>query len=99
MGSTDNIDRPLVKMTRTKDDGGYDFYWYNTMMGKQSQIINIIKDTNKSLERIHEMDQQRIFQLEASRDRLEERVDKYDNRVFIFKPWNLFKKKKKNVGD
>lgn len=99
MENLENIDRPLVKMTRTKDDGGYEFYWYKTMMGKQSQIIEIIKDTNKTMERIQEMDKQRINLLEHSRDMLREELDKTEDRVFIFRPWNLFKKKKKNVGN
>ena len=93
------IDRPFVKMTRTKDDGGYDFYWYETMMGKQSQIINIIKDTNNSLEKIHDMDQERIKLLECRIKKLESDILKSNNRIFVFRPWKLFKKKKQNVGD
>lgn len=103
MKTEDKIDRPIVRMTRTRDDGGYDFTWYKTMMGKQSQIINIIKDTNNTLERIHKMDQERISLLKASRDDLQKRFDKleskYNNRVSIFRPWKLFKKRNKNVGN
>jgi hypothetical protein len=95
----EKIDRPIVKMTRTRDDGGYDFYWYKTMMGKQSQIINIIKDTNKTLEELHNMDQTHINLLEDKIKRLETDVLKGNNRIFVFRPWKLFKKKKQNVGN
>ena len=92
------IDRPLVKMTRTRDDGGYNYEWYKTMMGKQSQIINIIKDTNNTLTRIHEMDKVHVNLLEEKVERLSKEVDKLNSRGLVFKPWNLFKKKK-NVGN
>ncbi len=62
-------------------------------------LFHAFKDTNKTMEKIHDMDQVRINLLEDKIKRLESDVLKSNNRIFVFRPWKLFKKKKQNVGD
>jgi hypothetical protein len=98
------IDRPLVKMTRTKDDGGYDFHWYKTMMGKQSQINKLLRDQIELLEGGNETLRSTVKVLQTHRDMLQTDNDryqkKYGSRVFVFQPWNLIKDKTvEDVGD
>lgn len=91
---TEKIDRPLVKMTRTTNDGSYDFYWYETMMGKQNQIneqlleqITILKNTITVLENTVEV-------IDEHKDILQKELNRLDDKILIFQPWN-FKKKKR----
>jgi hypothetical protein len=86
------IDRPLVRMTRTKDDGGYDYYWYKTMMGKQSQINTLLREQIEILG-------SHVETLQTHKGILEKDVESLENKIFVFRPWKLFKKKKKNVGN
>ena len=97
MKTEDKIDRPLVKMTRTKDDGGYDFYWYKTMMGRQSQINKLLRDQIQLLESTNKSLRDTVNVVGSHKDMLQKEIDTFDNKVFVFRPWNLFKKKKKDV--
>lgn len=94
MVSTEKIDRPLVKMTRTRDDGGYDFYWYKTMMGKQNQINTLLREQITMLEHSNEVLSSTVDIVRSHKDLLQKEIDVFDNKAFIFRPWNLFKKKK-----
>ena len=94
MVSTEKIDRPLVKMTRTRDDGGYDFYWYNTMMGKQNQINTLLLEQITLLEESNKVLNSTVGVIRCHKDLLQKEIDVFDNKVFVFRPWNLFKKKK-----
>jgi hypothetical protein len=92
----EKIDRPLVKMTRTRDDGGYDFYWYKTMMGKQNQINTLLRQQIELLESSNATLRSTVNVVNGHKDMLQREID---NKIFVFRPWKLFKKKKKNVGD
>ena len=83
-------------MTSTRDDGGYDFYWYKTMMGKQSQINKLLKDQIVLLESTNETLSGTVNVVQSHKDMLQKEIDVFNNKVFIFRPWNLFKKKNKN---
>lgn len=99
MKTEDKIDRPIVRMTRTKDDGGYDFYWYKTMMGRQSQINKLLRDQIQLLESTNKSLRDTVNVVGSHKDMLQKEIDTFDNKVFVFRPWNLFKKKKKDVGN
>jgi hypothetical protein len=83
-------------MTRTRDDGGYDFYWYKTMMGKQNQINTLLRQQIELLESSNATLRSTVNVVNGHKDMLQREID---NKIFVFRPWKLFKKKKKNVGD
>ena len=99
MESTNKIDRPLVKMTRTNDDGDFDFDWYSTMIGKQGQLITLLEERLKIVKETLEISTSTNNILREHKDMLQRQVDENEHRVIIFQPWNIGKKKKNNVGD
>jgi hypothetical protein len=99
MESTKKIDRPLVKMTRTKDNGEFDFHWYSTMIGKQAQLIDLYKERLKTVGETLEVVKETNNILREHKDMLQREIDVNENKVIIFQWWNIGKKKKKNVED
>jgi hypothetical protein len=93
------IGRSLVKMAHTKSNGEWDFDWYNTMMGKQAQLIDLYKERLKIVGETLEVVKETNNTLRVHRDMLQREIDINENKVIIFQPWNIGKKKKKNVED
>lgn len=79
--------RPLVKISSSDND----FTWYERTISNQYKIIELHKKINK-------IDNVTIKTLEHCVKVLEKINDNNNNKVFVFRPLNLFKRKK-NVGN
>jgi hypothetical protein len=79
--------RPLVKISSSDND----FSWYENMISNQHKIIELHKKINK-------IDNITIKTLEHCVKVLEKINTDNNNKVFVFRPLNLFKRKK-NVGN